>query len=486
MTAQRQFARRAVRRACLLLVLLAVALLPVPGPAVPGPVLPGPAAPSPTTGARLSVAAADPGPDLGDARPGMSVAGNLLLRDGEPFLPAGFNLIGLLTPAWCAMPETEPATAGFGQPELDAAHAWHANTLRFQVSQRGLADPAVPQADRDAYLDRVIRGVALARASGFVVLVSMQDQRYGCGEIHPLPSSETLDAWTALAPRLMADPYVGFELFNEPRNEDDAAGWAQWRDGGTIPDPNRGDAAVGHQELVDHLRSLGSRNVLLADAARLGERTTGMPRLADPAGNLAYAVHPYYFTPGPAWWDRQYGTPAAEVPVVATEWNYRADGCGTAEQRLAPALLDYLRRHHIGVLGHAFDAPGTTVTDLSGTPTECGTAAGGSGRLLRDFLAGLQDRDLVPPAPPRDVRVVHVDRRQVQVAWSAGAADSGPVSYLVVRNGAVIATASGSNWIDRTVRPRTRYTYLVRAVDAAGNISGNSVTVGVATPVLPR
>jgi hypothetical protein len=369
-----------LRRACLLLAVLWVVAL------VPTAVVTGPA-----TGVRAGDA-----PDVPAAPGGLRVEGNLLLRDGDPFLPAGFNMVGLLTPRWCAMPETEQATAGFGPAALDAARTWHANTLRFQVSQRGLADATIPRADRAAYLARVLRGVALARAGGFAVIVSMQDQRYSCGSVHPLPSSQTVDAWTVLAPPLMADPHIVFELFNEPRNDDDAAGWAQWRGGGTVPDANLGDRAVGHQELVDRLRALGSRNVLIADAARLGERTSGMPRLVDPLGNVAYGIHPYYFTPGPSWWTSQYGVPAAEVPVIATEWNYRADGCGTAEEVLAPALLDYLRDHHIGVLGHAFDLPGTTVADAAWTPTECGSASGGSGRLLSTFLAGLAS---APPSP---------------------------------------------------------------------------------------
>jgi hypothetical protein len=461
-------ARRAVRRACLVVVLCSVVLLPAhPSPRAPQTV-------------RLDAAATDPGPAVAEPRPGLGVAGNLLLRDGEPWLPAGFNMIGLLTPAWCAVPETEPATAGFGQAELDAATTWRADTLRFQVSQRGLADPAVPPADRHAYLQRVTSGVALARAAGFAVVVSMQDQRYGCGDVHPMPTRQTVDAWSELAPALMADPYVAFELFNEPRNDNDAAGWAQWRDGGATPDANLGEPAVGHQALVDHLRSLGSTNLLIADAARLAERTTGMPRLADPAGNLAYAIHPYYFTPGRRWWDEQYGDTAAEVALIATEWNYRADGCRTAKERLAPALLDYLRRHHIGVLGHAFDAPRTTVADLSWTPTACGTAAGGSGRVLMDHFSRLPTLDHVPPAVPSDVRVVRVQARQVQVAWTAGRDDAR--SYVVVRNGRALAGATGTSWTDATARPATRYTYTVRAVDAEGNVSGNAVAVAVLTP----
>jgi hypothetical protein len=487
MAAQAPPARRASRRACLLVLVLGTALLPVAGPA----------APSPATGVRLGVAATDPGPDLATdpgpdlaadpgpappAGPGVSVAGNLLLRDGEPFLPAGFNMIGLLTPAWCVMPETEAGTAAFGEEELAAAKEWQANSLRFQVSQRGLVDAAVSPADRDAYLARVLSGVELARRSGFVVVVSMQDQRYGCGDVHPLPSRHTVDAWSVLAPPLMADPYVLFELFNEPRNEEDPAGWAQWRDGGTTPERNLGDPAVGHQELVDHLRALGSTNVLIADAARLGERTTGMPRLADPAGNLAYGIHPYYFIKGPRWWEEQYGDAAAEVPLLATEWNYRADGCGTPEEELAPALLDYLRRRHIGVLGHAFDAPGTTVTDLSWTPTECGTAVGGSGRLLKTFFAGLRTLDVHPPGPPRDLRVEALQDGQVELVWAQGTDDVGLASYVVVRNGAAVGEVAGTTWTDSTVRPGVQYTYTVRAVDTAGNASGNAAAVAVMTP----
>jgi len=80
-----------------------------------------------------------------DPVPGLSVSGNLLLRDGVPFLPRGFNMIGLLTPAWCDRPVGIAARDRFGPEELAAAAAWSANTLRFQVSERGLADPDVPR-----------------------------------------------------------------------------------------------------------------------------------------------------------------------------------------------------------------------------------------------------------------------------------------------------------------------------------------------------
>ena len=151
------------------------------------------------------------------------------------------------------------------------------------------------------------------------------------------------------------------------------------------------------------------------------------------------------------------------MPLVATEWNYLADGCGTAEQRLAPALLDYLRRHHIGVLGHAFDVPRATVVDMTWTPTECGTAVGGSGRLLQTFFAGLGTLDLRPPDAPRDLRVEGLDAAHVQLAWTPATDDVGLASYVVVRNGAVVGQTTVAGWTDPAVgRPRPTRTRCAR------------------------
>jgi hypothetical protein len=416
-----------------------------------------------------------------DAAAGVTVAGNRLLRYGEPWLPRGFNMVGLLTPAWCARAVGVAAREHFGNEELAAARAWGADVLRFQVSQRGLADPALPEADRTAYRDAVLAGVSRAREAGFAVVVSMQDQFFGCGDVHPLPSAETVAAWEALVPSLSGDRSVLLELFNEPQNEADAAGWAQWRDGGSSPDPNLGDVAVGHQALLDSVRALGGTNLLIADTARLGERSTGLPLLTDPLQRTAYGIHPYYYERGERWWDDHYGDLAAVAPVLATEWNYRPAECGTWAERMAPSLLDYLRRHGIGVFGHAFDIPRTTVADWSWTPTECGTAVGGSGALLREFFLSLPGTDTVPPAVPSGLRATAVDPDRAVLEWDAGpdAAD-----YVLLRDGQRVATPAGASAEDGGLRPSTTYAYTVRAVDAAGNVSGNAVELQLTTPGL--
>src|SRR5215210_1663335 len=88
---------------------VSVTAVPAPVPRSGGGV-PGPAA-APTEPARST--------------PGLRIEGNRLLKDGEPFLPRGFNMIGLLTPAWCDRIPGVVAREHFGEAELRAARHWH-------------------------------------------------------------------------------------------------------------------------------------------------------------------------------------------------------------------------------------------------------------------------------------------------------------------------------------------------------------------------
>ena len=411
---------------------------------------------------------------------GLQIDDGHLTRDGDPFLPRGFNMVGLLAPAWCTSGQGPAAAAHFGQAELDAAKGWNANTLRFQVSQRGLADTSRTQAERDAYLQRVVDGVDLARSNGFAVVVSMQDQSNGCGPAHPLPSSQTVAAWQVLAPALMADPYIMFELFNEPNVSNTTAGWQQWHDGGTGPTTNQGDTPVGHQALVDLLRGMGVQNVLIADGPNKAERFAGLIPLTDPAGQLMYGLHPYNMSTGQAWWDQQFGSLTDSAPLIATEWNFAASGCTGANVALAQQLLPYLQQHDIGLLAHAFDVPGTTITDdWAWTPTECGTAQGGSGRMTKDFFAGQTDGPL-PLGAPTGLQGHAPAPDTVQLSWQAA---TGPVdTYDVLRDGVVVASVEDPAYTDTSVSADQTYTYAVRAVDDEGTTGPLSDEVQVTTP----
>lgn len=340
-------------------------------------------------------------PAAADPPAGVRLVGTGWQLDGQPFTPQGFSMIGLLRPDGCTSTEGsgKRARASFGAAELAAARdGWHANTVRLQLSNRGL-DPQDP-IYQAAYVQRVLDGVALARGMGLVVVLSMQDQAIGCGAAHPMPYPATQRAWATIAPYFAQDPYVVLELYNEPRNPSTAAGWAQWLGGGPTPTDNLGEPVVGHQALVDQLRGLGATNVLIADGANAAGQLQGIPTLADPLGQVAYAVHPYYFkvsnvstlATDTASWDQRFGYLTATAAVIATEWNAGAAACTTGAAQRVPDFLAYLDAAGIPLLAQAFDLPGTMVTDLTTwTPTSmagygCGVAGPNAGELVQAYF----------------------------------------------------------------------------------------------------
>ena len=322
------------------------------------------------------------------ASQGMRVTKNQLRKDGSLFIPHGFNMIGVLAPPGCNQRLSIIAKEHFGQTEMTAAKQWHANILRFQISQSGLS--TTNSSKLSQYITQIEHSVSLARANGFVVILSMQDQHLGCGIAHPLPNAATVTAWQHIAPHFAKDPYVMFELFNEPQNNTTTIGWNQWLNGGSTPLSNYGSHSIGQQTLLNDIRTTGANNVVIADGAGFAEELQGIPMLQDirSGRGIAYAVHPYTYTEKSEQtaWNTRFGYLTATVPVIATEWHYKLNQCGTKAQTLAPTFLSYLQSHHIGILAHAFDVPGFIITGWSWAPTTCGASGNGPGSLIKNFF----------------------------------------------------------------------------------------------------
>ncbi len=429
------------------------------------------------------------------AAPGVTLSGNQFLLAGQPFVPHGFNSIALLNSVWCASKSTAAAASNLGGAELNAAmNNWNANTLRFQVSQPVLAGP-----NGAAYAQQVESGAELALNAGFAVDISMQDQSLACGPGEPLPSQETETAWATLIGNttLANNPSVMFELFNEPQNSPASTPatdpgqetWADWLNGGRQIQPTASEqwpayTPVGHQELVTYLRAtLNVTNVLIADGASGAEHLEGMPVLSDPGSSyqIAYAVHPYFYTPGLSAWNTRWGYLTSTNAVIATEWNYTASDCRTRAQTIASQFLSYMRNTvHIGILGQALDdfGSGHLVADTGLDPTQCGTASPGGGY---DFLHDYMDTFSPAPAVPTGLQLT-LAAKSINLTWNAVTDNAGVTGYDVYRNGSLLATTAGPSYSDTTVVPGTTYTYAVAAFDAVGNVSASSATESMAFP----
>jgi len=90
--------------------------------------------------------------------------------------------------------------------------------------------------------------------------------------------------------------------------------------------------------------------------------------------------------------------------------------------------------------------------------------------------------DTQPPSAPGTPTAASVTATQVRLAWAASTDNVGVLRYDVLRNGTLLAAASGTSFTDTTSAPGTTYTYAVVAYDAAGN-HNTSGTLTITTPL---
>lgn len=86
-----------------------------------------------------------------------------------------------------------------------------------------------------------------------------------------------------------------------------------------------------------------------------------------------------------------------------------------------------------------------------------------------------------PPAAPPALTAGPTTASTVPLAWSAPAGGSAVTGYEVHRGGLRVATTTGTTYTDTGLTAGTAYTYTVRAVDAAGNVSPPSAAVTATT-----
>jgi chitodextrinase len=141
------------------------------------------------------------------------------------------------------------------------------------------------------------------------------------------------------------------------------------------------------------------------------------------------------------------------VSVAANSEVRNADTFGVLELTLHPASYDW----------QFVPEAGKTFTD-SGTTACHGATSDGT-----------------PPTAPANLTGVAVSPGQVDLSWGASTDNVGVAGYKVYRNGAFLASPTGTSYSDTAVQAGTAYTYTVYAYDAAGNTSSPSNTAAVTT-----
>ena len=94
--------------------------------------------------------------------------------------------------------------------------------------------------------------------------------------------------------------------------------------------------------------------------------------------------------------------------------------------------------------------------------------------------------DTVAPTTPAGLTATAFSASRINLSWLASADNVAVTGYRVFRNGTLLTTLGSVTTYQSTgLTASTTYSYTVRALDAAGNVSGSSTTASATTPALP-
>lgn len=89
--------------------------------------------------------------------------------------------------------------------------------------------------------------------------------------------------------------------------------------------------------------------------------------------------------------------------------------------------------------------------------------------------------DTQAPTVPGSLTAAATSSSSINLTWTASTDNVGVTGYRIYRGGTQVGTATGLSYADSGLSANTSYSYTVRAVDAAGNVSGNSNTASATT-----
>lgn len=165
---------------------------------------------------------------------------------------------------------------------------------------------------------------------------------------------------------------------------------------------------------------------------------------------------------------------------VGNDWDRAAARAVGANQTkvaeyLAPAGDTFWTQRQTNVTAGAGTA--VTLSDTAPTNDRWNFSA------IEILPAAVTAPDTTSPTAPAGVTATATSPTQVNVSWTASTDDTAVTGYNVLRDGTTIGTATGTTYSDGTALAGTTYGYVVRAFDAAGNVSADSNTATVTTPV---
>lgn len=256
----------------------------------------------------------------------LRVSGNKFVNaQGETVQLRGVNNIGSHYVCLTAPGPYDPVFGGVPSSKSDLAFmaGWGCNCVRLSINASCWLNAHSPFTGGSVYQTAILRYVADCNALGMYVIFNLVNTISGTGE---MADSDATAFWQSAIPILNNNPGVLVEAYNEPHS----ITWATWLNGG-----NNGGSlsytSIGHQALVNTIRTSGWNGVILLDGiSYAGDLTSWIANLpTDSLNQLAASWHRYSASPPPTPQDiGTYDVYMAAIRTIAQSYPVVASECG--------------------------------------------------------------------------------------------------------------------------------------------------------------
>ncbi len=144
--------------------------------------------------------------------------------------------------------------------------------------------------------------------------------------------------WTYMAPKFKDNPYVIYEIFNEPINPNN---WNTWKD--TIAQP-----------IVNLIRQHAPKNLVLVGGPYWSSNILGAATNPVQGTNLAYVAH-VYSNQTSKMWDERYLPVLQKFPVFITEWGFEEGGTEGGDITFGRSFESWMNQHKLSWTAWTFD-----------------------------------------------------------------------------------------------------------------------------------
>lgn len=178
------------------------------------------------------------------------------------------------------------------------------------------------------HLDPVVK---LLTSKGIYVIIDLHYVKdfYGMAK-------EVQKFWTFMAPKYKDNPFVFYEIFNEPIEPDN---WKQW-----------------HKEIaqptVDLIRKLAPNNLVLVGGPYWSSHMLGAVDLPVKGNNVAYVAHIYSNQSN---YDEHYKSLADKYPLFITEWGFEKGGTEGGDIKYGKKFEAWMRLNQLSWTCWSYD-----------------------------------------------------------------------------------------------------------------------------------